>query len=546
MDVPEAIMSQDPQVVGFSTMCNSYHLLLRLARRCKEINPEVQVIFGGPQASLTARETVAHFPQVDLVVRGEAENTIVEVMQSLPQRQALARLSGVTFKDGNQVIHTPPPEPIKDLDMLPQPDYGLLPNLNSITYIPIEVGRGCPFRCTFCSSRNLLGYGFRIRSPENLARLLKTIVRDYGIRNFLFEHDGFNIDRYWLWEFCLALNRENLDISWTCFSRIDCLDDEILEHLAAAGCKGVTLGIETGSQRMQKLIRKKLQVDRVVPTARLIMNHQIEFYATFIVGFPEESLEDMVQTIKLRTALNFVGGNRFKCLSLNLLMPFKGSQLYEEYGHSLGLDEFSSIITSITETEEDKVLIKDHPDIFSAFYHFFTPKLNRGILVRVPYLLKNLDKLFYTCFMLWQDPDLGFPLTLLRSPLLLELPGEKGGQGIGDLANLRRICRFIENVVRRLGFSEHPIFDVMKYDLAVEQVMRSEATDAKMVEEFSYDIIGLVEEIKAEGFKRLPAKIEKMDHSIYFYKKDYNVNAIRLPNIFDPFLHYFIKKEPYL
>lgn len=530
LEVPEAIMSRNPDVVGFSTMCNSYHTVLRLARRCKEIDPEVQIIFGGPQASETARQTVEHFLQVDLVVRGECESNIVEVILGLPHRQILARLPGLTFRDGNRVISTPLPDPIKDLDTLPVPDYSLLPAIKSQSFLPVEVGRGCPFRCTFCSSRFLLGEDFRIRSPGNLVRLLKGLVQDYGIRDFMFEHDGFNVHRHWLGEFCQILHRENLEIRWTCFSRIDRLDEEMLEWLTAAGCRGVSFGIESGSPRMQKLIKKNLQVERVVPTARMVHAHGIEFYAFFIFGFPQERLEDLVQTIEIKTALNFVGGTSYKGIKLNLLAPHKGSPLYENYGHTLRFDEFNSI--PFTPTKADKALIEDHPALFSAFHHFHTPQLNRDMLVRLPYLLNNLDKLPYTYFMLWQDPEMGFPLTLLKSPLMLELPGEQGGQQSIELADMRRVCRFIESVARGLGFNQHLIFDVMKYDMAVAQLINSEAPEAKMVVDFSYDIISLVEEIKAGEFTRLPADIEKIDHFVYFYKKELSVHAIRMPNIF--------------
>ena len=531
LEAPEAIMRQTPDVVGFSTMCNSYHTVLRLARRCKEINPEVRIIFGGPHASSTAQETVERFPQVDLVVRGEAENTIVEVIKALPHLHALERLPGLTFKDGDRVINTPSPDPIKDLDTLPPLDYSLFPTLKSQTSFHIEAARGCPYPCSFCSSRNLFGEGFRSRSPENLVRSLKDIVHEYGIRDFIFVHNAVNIHRHWLLEFCRTVNRENLDIGWTSHCRIDLLDEELLERMAAAGCERISFGVETGSPRMQKLMRKNLRLDRVANTARLIMDNEIKFLAFFIVGFPEESLEDLVQTIMFRTALNFVNGSKYKATSLYLLIPFRGGRLYKENGHAMPLDEFTWIRASFT--EDDMALIKAHPDIFYPFYHYHTPHLSRDMVVRVPYVLKNLDYLLYTCFMLWQDPDLGFPLTLLKSPLLQEIPGEQGDQRIGELADLRLVCRFIENVVRELGFSEHPIFEVIKYDLTLEEVLRSEAADTKMVVDFSYDIIGLVEGIKAKGFTRLPAEIKKMDNSVYFYKKGRQVNAIRVPSVFE-------------
>jgi radical SAM superfamily enzyme YgiQ (UPF0313 family) len=529
LEAPEAIMSRNPEVVGFSTMCTSYPTVLRLARRCKEIDPKVQIILGGPQASATARETVEHFPQIDLVVRGECETTIVEVILGLPHHQRLARLPGLTLREGNLVISTPLPDRIKDLDALPLPDYSFFPATKSQSFLPVEVGRGCPFRCTFCSSHSLVG-GFAIRSPGNLVRLLKGLIQDFGIRDFVFGHDGFNVHRDWLKEFCQTVQRENLEIRWTCFSRVDRLDEEVLQWLTAAGCVAVSFGVESGSPRMQRLIKKNLALERIVPTANLVHEHGIQFTACFIFGYPQERLEDLVQSLEVKTALNFVGGATFKNFDLNLLIPFKGSQLYEDYGHTLVFDDFKS--SKYIPTQEDKPLIKIHPDLFSAFHHYHTPHLSRDMLARVPYLLHNLNKLVYTYFVLWQTPELGFPLTLLKSPLLLKLPVKLIGQESIQLADMRLVCRFIDSVVRELGFNQHLIFEVMKYDLAVAELMGSEAPDAKTVVDFSYDIISLVEEIKAGKFSRLPADIEKMDHFVYFSKKELSVHAVRMPNIF--------------
>jgi radical SAM superfamily enzyme YgiQ (UPF0313 family) len=528
--VPEILMSMAPDVLGFTTWCDSYLVLLRLARRCKDLAPAVPIIFGGPQASQTARQTVENFPQVDLVIRGEGEQTIGEVAAALPSRQKLRHLPGLTFKDGGRTIHTRLLEPLKDLDTLPLPDYRLFPAVKRLRRVPIEVGRGCPYHCTFCCTGNFLG-GVRLRSPRQVVRLIWNIIESYGLREFRLVHNMIAASRPWLLELCQLLIQENLGLRWLCDARVDCVDEELVELLAAAGCSRIFFGIETGSPRLQRLIRKNLAVAKVLPTAHLVADRGVEFNASFIVGFPQETLADLEQTLNLRTALKFVGGRRYHDVQLHLLAPYQGSRLFKEYGDQLGLDRYYSDMAQISPAplaEEEKTLIQAHPDIFSAFYHYPTQGLPRDILVRVPYLFKNLDNLIYTSFLLWKDRSLGFPRTLLTSPLLLGLPGEQGHQGIGDLPNLRRVCAFAESVIRELGFHRHPLVEVMKYDLALIEIMRSEAVTVQKVEHFSYDILSLVQNIKASGFTRLPAEIEEVEHLVCFYQKNGQVAISRI------------------
>lgn len=546
--VPEILMSMAPDVLGFTTWCDSYLTLLRLASQCKDLAPAVPVIFGGPQASQTARQTVENFPQVDLVVRGEAEQTIAEVAAALPSRQKLRRLPGLTFRDGGRTIHTPLPEALKDLDTLPLPDYRLFPAVRRLRQVPIEVGRGCPYHCTFCCTGNFLG-GVRLRSPREVVRLLRDIIESYDLRNFRLVHNMIAASRPWLLELCQLLIQENLNLRWLCDARVDSVDEEMLELLAAAGCSRIFFGIETGSPRLQRLIRKNLAVARVLPTARLVADRGMEFNASFIVGFPQETLADLEQTLNLRTALKFVGGRRYNDVQLHLLAPYQGSRLFKEYGDQLRLDHYYSDMAQISPSpmaEAEKALIQAHPKIFSAFYHYPTLGLPRDILVRVPYLFKNLDNLIYTSFLLWKDRSLGFPRTLLTSPLLLELPGEQGHQGIGDLPNLRKVCAFVESVIRELGIRRHPLLEVMKYDLALIEIIRSEAATAQKVENFSYDILSLVQSIKASGFTRLPAKIEEIEHLVCFYQKNGQLTISKISSLgyfLSPFIAHLTAEE---
>ena len=164
----EAIVAAKPDVVGFSTWCNYYLDLMKIAKRIRERLPDVKILFGGVQATHTDLETIEAFPQVDVVARGECDRTISEIISAIHDPDKLRRVRGVTFMGHGAPVRTPNQGPVGDLDALPLPDYSLLTSMSEIDRVGVDVGRGCPFRCGYCVS-NSIGEGkFRLRSVENV------------------------------------------------------------------------------------------------------------------------------------------------------------------------------------------------------------------------------------------------------------------------------------------------------------------------------------------------------------------------------------------
>jgi radical SAM superfamily enzyme YgiQ (UPF0313 family) len=533
-DVPKAILDRNPDVVGFSAWCNFYFDLTRFAEIVREQRPHVKIIFGGVQASNVDRETIEVFPQVDVVVRGECDHTISRIVASLGDPEAMRKVPGLTFRDADEIVRTPDSHPVRDLNSLPLPNYGLFPSIESLDHIPIDVGRGCPFKCSYCVSNKMAEGRFRQRSVESVIKIVKMLVGDFKAKKLRLEHDLLTLRRNWILGLCDALIQEKLDIKWSCFSRIDTVDDEVLSKMAEAGCDEIFFGIETGSPRMQKVVNKKLKLDRAPAIVRKACELGILATSGFIVGFPQEQIDDIAQTMRLMLELYFAGDRDEIGTYLRLLVPFPGSPLYDQYGHSLAIDHHLSDFSVYPSTPVDIEFIEKYPQVFSTLYHYIPEQIDREVFVRVTYLMLNLLHMRYTAFLLLRDSKLGFPESLLERIADLKLPSDNIFGHLGDTHSLVAVSAFIKRVVNELRFETHPIHDFMKFDLAWHTVGTSEIPDKQVrVEEFSHDVMGFIAEAKAGRFRYLPETQNNTPCSVLFRKhgtKD--VQAVKLPEVF--------------
>jgi radical SAM superfamily enzyme YgiQ (UPF0313 family) len=528
-NVPEAIMAKDPDIVGFSTMCALYHITFRLARRCKELKRDVKILLGGPQATFSDRAALEAFPYVDVIVRGEAEGTIVQVIEALSGCRDLQEVPGITFQSQKGIVRNPVAPLIMDLDDLPDPAYDLFPSMCQVEHIYIEEGRGCPFGCSFCCTNEFWQRTLRMRSIDRFVGLIKKLTADYGNKKlFVFLHDTFNLSRDRVILLCETLKRENLNIQWHCDSRIDRLDEDLLRLMAEAGCTSIYFGIESGSERMQKLIGKKLILSRAPEIVNCITELGMNYTASFIIGFPDEKLEDLEQTINLAMTLRYDSG---KCqeIQIHRLYPLTGSRLFKEYDAELEFDGNFYGFAYSSLCEEDFEMVRKYPKAFSAYHYFPTKYLDRVFLLRIHFIMVNLLYMSYTEFIFYKDEMLRFPRCLIEYHSLLDLPPNSQSK-FGKNDTLTLIWKFLNALLHRLGIEEHPVREVMRYELAVKKVRNAEKSDTPMeVEEFNYDVEGLIGEIDANGFHRLPEFVRCERYAMLFTKKDEKVVTARLP-----------------
>jgi radical SAM superfamily enzyme YgiQ (UPF0313 family) len=374
--------------IGFSSVCSSYPITLRVACEVKRQHPDSVVAFGGPQASATDVATLEAYAPIDLVVRGEAEQTLPQLLDALAQGHPLDNVPGITFRHNGKIARTPDGGGITDLDSLPFPAFHLVPDMEKCRFMPLELGRGCPFACTFCSTNDFFRRRFRLKSPARMLEEMRWVKSTYGIDTFELVHDMFTVDRKRVVAFCEALLAAPDKFTWGCSARTDCIDEELINLMASAGCRGVFFGIETGSARMQKIIDKGLDMADSRARVRSCSKAKIKTAVSLIVGFPEETKEDLRGTIAF-----FADSLRSDHADpqLVILAPLAGTPVHKQHKDELFLEDADSDMSyrGWDQGPEEKKMIAEHPDIFPNFYSIPTTHVDQEYLKELRDFLLN-------------------------------------------------------------------------------------------------------------------------------------------------------------
>lgn len=380
--VASAIVENEADVYGFGSICSTYPLTIRIARAVKSKRPHSIILFGGPQASVVDIPTLTNFPFVDFVLRGETEHALPLLLQELESQRRLDQVPGLSYRDGSLPRRNANAPVIADLDALPSAAYHLGRYLDGATIAALELGRGCPFACTFCSTNDFFRRNFRLRSPERVLRDMQDIAAKYSIRRFELVHDMFTVDKRRVAAFCEAMTASGEGFTWSCSARTDCVDQSLLELMASSGCVGVFFGVEAGSRRMQKIIDKHLDPQRAEEMIDVAEKHGIRTTVSLITGFPEETWDDVRETIRI-----FMHSARCARSSpqLNLLAPLAATPIYSSHKDELVLDDLCSDMShqGLSQNEADLDLIRKYPEIFPNFYLLPMPALDREALLEL-------------------------------------------------------------------------------------------------------------------------------------------------------------------
>jgi radical SAM superfamily enzyme YgiQ (UPF0313 family) len=327
------VRRKDPEVLGLSTFAGNLGHAVELARRVKETSPERKILLGGPQATFTADALLRKYPFVDLVVRGEGEGTILEAVRVLEGREEPGRVRGISYREGDRVVHSPPASPVPDLDALPRPDRSLLGaeysnalgplSFSSGRFTTVLTSRGCPHRCTFCSCTAFRGNLCKFRSPENLVGELEELAGE-GYEEVGFVDDCFTLVRKRVERICELMRERRLDISWWCGTRVDAVSLELFREMRRAGCEAVFFGLESGSQRILDYYQKRITPQQSVRAVEAARKAGLNTTGTFIVGAPVETREEVLQTLRFAERL------RMDAVGIGPLWVYPGTQLWND------------------------------------------------------------------------------------------------------------------------------------------------------------------------------------------------------------------------
>ncbi|KKT77786.1 MAG: hypothetical protein UW73_C0012G0028 [Microgenomates group bacterium GW2011_GWB1_44_8] len=344
-----------PDYIGITAASLEYQKVYDFIAEIKKLF-NISVILGGPHASLV-KEQVLQYSQTDLVVVGEGEKTLLEIAQGRPFR----KINGLIWrskKDG--IVTNPPREHIFNLNQLPFPKYKKFALDQYLEHKIALLGeRGCPYACSYCASRLILGRGYRRRSPENILKEIRYWHRR-GYRSFGFNDDGFTGIKPWAMEICDLIIKANLNSTFELRTgiRVDTADEELIIKMKQAGFFFFAFGAESADQQVLDLIGKKITPSLVKKTVKLVNKHGLESSGFFMIGLPGDTPE------KFRKTLKFARGLNLNEVRIYNAIPYPGTELYDwvlKHGRLLYTPEY--YLNKYERLERDPVF---ETDVFPA------------------------------------------------------------------------------------------------------------------------------------------------------------------------------------
>ena len=342
-DVIEIIREKQPTTVCLSAITAVFNRSTELAKMIQKEFPNMLIIIGGHHATIMSKRIMEENDCFDLLVFGEGEATLADILEKfeskncnkkefLQDKELLKTIPGTVFKHEKEVTVNIARKQIEDLDTLPFPARDLLPMQK---YIPLPnqykrlpsahmlAIRGCAFSCDFCSNPAIFGHRFRARSPKKTVEEIKHLVETYGAKEISFWDDLLTVNKKWVSELCEEILKEGLDITWTCYARADCVNQELLHKMKKAGCWNIFYGFESGNQQLLDNINKRMKVQTIRDAVKWTKEAGIEIRASFMIGLPGETPELGEQTIDFAIELD----PDYAQFCINT--PFPGTKLYD-------------------------------------------------------------------------------------------------------------------------------------------------------------------------------------------------------------------------
>jgi radical SAM superfamily enzyme YgiQ (UPF0313 family) len=338
-------------VVGIGCMTKELPLAVLAAQKLKQARPETFILLGGTGPSPVARELLEAFPWIDCVARGEADETIVEIMRCLERRAELDGVRGITVRVRGMVIETAERPLIENLDALPFPAYSSL-DVSRYNTVYLSGSRGCLFRCTFCDQPGFWGKRLRSRSASSIFAELTVLSCLKRAWNITFADNIFCAGPRALEEFLYEYRRTPLRFSFGANQRVGLVTPAVTAILKEMNTKLVLLGIESGSEKVLRRIGKTFTPAQARETIRLCSESVPVTVASFMFNFPFERLEEFLETLSFIRDILVMPTRNSVVLQLHYLAPLAGTPVLEEYRSKLRMSSAASIMTSAANHEE--------------------------------------------------------------------------------------------------------------------------------------------------------------------------------------------------
>ncbi len=331
----ERINKFSPDLLGFTLSTYSFHPILKWIKKFRK-DTGIPVIVGGLHVGLFSEEIMT-YPEIDYIIIGEGEEPIPDFVRAFQNNRNFNGIKSIGYRENGRVIIDKTERYVKDLDSVPFPSRHLIKNelySNILTrkknFTAMLSARGCPFRCSFCNQNKP---AYRSRSPQNLFAEIKENYEKYGIREFDIYDTTFTANKKRVHEICEMINNEKLDVSWTIRSRVDMVNEQVLDAVKKSGCHTIMYGIESSNQEILKQMRKDISMEKIRSSIEYTNKIGIETLGFFMLGYPGETRETMEDTIRfsLELPLDYV--------QYTVIVPYPDAEIYEYYRKN-GLDDY--------------------------------------------------------------------------------------------------------------------------------------------------------------------------------------------------------------
>jgi radical SAM superfamily enzyme YgiQ (UPF0313 family) len=410
----EELISGKFVIVGLTGFITDYDEVIRISKIVKKNLPKAIIILGGP-ISIVFPEKILKNSPINIIVKNEGEVTIKNLVEVIKKHGNLRQVKGIVYKDEKGLIVNNKNRPlIKDLDKLPFPARHLLRMDKYISnyFSPLNIkqdvfkmiratsmitSRGCPYNCIFCY-KDLWGFKWRGTSASKIVDEIKLLIKEYNINAVFFIDDTFILNRKRVYELCDLLLKENIKIIWGCNGRVNLVDYDILKKMYDAGCRRITFGFESGSQRILNLIRKRTTTEQAKMAVKYCKKIGISVGGYFMIGMLNETKKDIEETIKFAKELDIDFYN------FSITCPMPGTALYsmtlEQRKNLPSFNDWNfNVNVNLTSDITDEELIKYQKYFFMEFtikriygkYFFVNPKFLKEIS-KLALTVKNFEE----------------------------------------------------------------------------------------------------------------------------------------------------------
>ena len=384
------IESFNPDIVASSALatCNTY-LVARTLETAKKVNPAILTVAGGQHFTATAQESLEAYPEIDVIVRGEGEQTFTELVKNSAKKSSFPQITGISFRHNGKILHNPPRPLIKNLDDLPYPGYHFVKHIvhkyhfaamagRVAPYTLVESSRGCPHSCTFCSQWKHWQGTWRIKSSKRIADEIEFCYQNYDSRFIWLTDDNFGFGKR-ASDLADEIKKREIkeDLMW--FTQARCDDvvkhKDVLPKMRKAGLRWVLLGVENPKQSTLEIFRKKITPEDAEEAVRLLKENDIFAQAMFIIGERKDTAESIAE---LREFANELDPD-FAIFAI--LTPFPGTELFEEAERNGWIEDFNwshyDMVHAImpTETLSRKEVQEELYKCYRSFYGSFARRV---------------------------------------------------------------------------------------------------------------------------------------------------------------------------